>query len=64
MMYRPNAGQHSPLTKEQNMNQILCMFDMEGEMIRTILEEAVALVSVALFVGMIAVWAGLLSSGW
>lgn len=33
-------------------------------MIRTILEEAVALVSIALFVGMIAVWAGMLSPGW
>jgi hypothetical protein len=37
---------------------------MEGEMIRTIVEEAVALVSIALFVGMIAVWASVLSSGW
>ena len=46
------------------MNIVLYMFDMEGEMIRTILEEAVALVSIALFVGMIAVWAGVLSSGW
>jgi len=46
------------------MNIILVMFGMEGEMIRTILEEAVALVSIALFVGMIAVWAGMLSSGW
>jgi hypothetical protein len=40
------------------------MSSMEGEMIRTILEEAVALVSIALFVTMIAVWAGVLSSGW
>ena len=40
------------------------MFDMEDEVIRTIIEEAVALVSIALFVGMIAVWAGVLSSGW
>jgi hypothetical protein len=52
------------LTIEQNMNIILVMFGMEGEMIRTILEEAAALVSIALFVGMIAVWAGMLSSGW
>jgi len=37
---------------------------MEAEMIRTILEEAFALVSIALFVGMIAVWARVLSSGW
>jgi hypothetical protein len=37
------------------------MFGAEGEMIRTIVEEAIALVTVALFVGMIAVWAGVLS---
>jgi hypothetical protein len=37
---------------------------MEGEMIRTILEEAIAFVSIALFVGMIAVWAGELSLVW
>jgi hypothetical protein len=45
------------------MNNI-CAFDMEGELIRTILEEAAAFVSIALFVSMIAVWAGVLSSGW
>jgi hypothetical protein len=39
-------------------------FGREGGMIRTILEEAAALVSIALFVGMIVVWAGMLSSGW
>jgi hypothetical protein len=33
-------------------------------MIRMILEEALALASIALFVGMIAVWADRLSSGW
>jgi hypothetical protein len=33
-------------------------------MIRTFIEEAMALVSIALFVVMIAVWAGVLSSGW
>jgi hypothetical protein len=37
---------------------------MEGKIIRTIIEEAVAQASTALFVGMIAVWAGMLSSGW
>jgi hypothetical protein len=37
---------------------------MEGGMIRTIVEEVIALVSIALFVGMITVWAGVLSSGW
>jgi hypothetical protein len=33
-------------------------------MIRTIVQEAAALVAIALFVSMIAVWAGVLSSGW
>jgi hypothetical protein len=33
-------------------------------MIRTVIEEAAALVSVALFVAMIAAWADVLSSGW
>jgi hypothetical protein len=40
------------------------MFDVEAGMIRTIIEEAAALLSIALFVGMIAVWAEILSSGW
>jgi hypothetical protein len=53
-----------PLTIEQNVNYVLYTFSMEGEMIRTIVEEAVALMAVALFVGMIAVWAGMLTSGW
>jgi hypothetical protein len=55
---------HEPkasLTLEQNMNIDLLMFTMEAEMIRTIVEEA--LVVIALFVGMIAVWAGVLPSG-
>ena len=34
------------------------MFVLEGDMIRTIVEEAVALLSIALFVGMIAIWGG------
>jgi hypothetical protein len=40
------------------------MFMTEGGMIRTILEEAFTLAAVALFVGMIAVWAGMLASVW
>jgi hypothetical protein len=35
-----------------------------GRMIRIVIEEAMALVSIALFVAMIAAWAGLLSSAW
>jgi hypothetical protein len=37
---------------------------MEGEMIRTILEKVAALAVTALFVGMIAVWAGVPPSEW
>ncbi len=33
-------------------------------MIRIIIEETIALLSIALFVGMITVWADVLSSGW
>jgi hypothetical protein len=33
-------------------------------MIRTVVEEAAALAAIALFVGMIAIWAEVLSSGW
>jgi hypothetical protein len=46
------------------MNYVLHTFYMEGKMIRTVVEEAAALVSIALFVGMIAIWAEVLSSGW
>jgi hypothetical protein len=38
---------------------------VEGKMmIRTIVEEAAALVAITLFVGMITIWAEVLSSGW
>jgi hypothetical protein len=32
-------------------------------MVRIVMEEAAALVSIALFIGMIAIWANVLSSG-
>jgi histidine ammonia-lyase len=48
-------------TKQEHISS---MFSMEGKMIRTIFEEAAAVLAIALFVGMIAVWAGVLSSGW
>jgi hypothetical protein len=51
------------LTPEHNMNYVHHMFHMEGNMIRTVVEEAAALVSIALFIGMIAIWAEVLSSG-
>jgi hypothetical protein len=44
------------------MNYVLHMFSMEGKMIRAVVEEVAALVSIALFIGMIAIWAEVLSS--
>jgi hypothetical protein len=46
------------------MNNNPSMFALEGGMIRTIVEETVALLSIALFVGMIAIWADVLAAGW
>jgi hypothetical protein len=54
---------HYPsLTKEQNRNNVLRMFLIEGSgtMLKTFVEEAAALASLVLFVGMIAVWAQLI----
>jgi len=44
------------------MNHVPLMFNTEGHMIRAVVEEAAALASIALFIGMIAVWAQVLSS--
>jgi hypothetical protein len=52
-----------PLTPEHNMNYVLYTFYMEGNVIRAVVEEAAALVSIALFIGMIAIWAEVVSSG-
>jgi hypothetical protein len=53
-----------PLTKEQKENTMSIHFsDGEGVMIRTSVEQAAALVAVALFVDMIAVRAGMFSPG-
>jgi hypothetical protein len=48
------------LTKEQNRNNVLPLF-MEGDMVRAVVEEAAALASLALFLGMVAIWAQVLS---
>ena len=45
------------------MNNVPCSFEREDNMIRAVVEEAAALVSIALFIGMIAIWAEALSSG-
>jgi hypothetical protein len=48
------------LTLEQKKNNVPLMFHKERAMIRTFVEEAAALASIVLFVGMIAVWAQLI----
>jgi hypothetical protein len=58
----PFATRH--LTIEQKRNNVLSMFQslsQEAAMLRIFVEEAAALTSITLFVGMIAVWAQLLS---
>jgi len=51
---------------DNRTNSELCSLYVRGErkMIRIIIEETIALLSIALFVGMITVWADVLSSGW
>jgi hypothetical protein len=44
------------------MKYVPSMFTMEGKMFRAVVEEAAALASITLFVGMIVVWAEVLSS--
>ena len=47
---------------EQNTNYVPSSFHDEGEkiMVRAVAEEALALASIALFLGMVAVWAQVL----
>ena len=45
------------LTLERNENYVLCSFLRGVSMFREIFEEAAALTSLALFLGMIAIWA-------
>jgi hypothetical protein len=52
---------YRPLTKEQKENYVPSMFThQEAGMLETFVEEAAALTSIVLFVGMIAVWAQLI----
>jgi hypothetical protein len=48
---------------EQNKNNVLLMFQSRGgaAMLKIFVEEAAALASITLFVGMIAVWAQLIA---
>ena len=49
------------LTKEHTMNYVLPSF-REDIMFRAVVEEAAALASISLFLGMIAVWAQVISA--
>jgi hypothetical protein len=49
------------LTPEQTLNYVLYSF-MENTMVRAVVEEAAALASITLFLGMIAVWAQVLGT--
>jgi hypothetical protein len=53
---------HYPLlAQEQKRNYVLGMFQKEAGMLRVFVEEAAALASIGLFVGMVAIWAQLFS---
>jgi hypothetical protein len=47
---------------EQNMNYVLAPFYWRFPMFRAVVEEAAALTSLALFLGMIAIWAQVLAT--
>jgi hypothetical protein len=55
-------GRQIAFDEEHIMNYVLHTFGLEGKMIRAVVEEVAALVSIALFIGMIAIWAEVLSS--
>jgi hypothetical protein len=49
------------LTREQNMNYVLSTFRRKA-MFKTVIQEAAALASLSLFVGMIAIWTQVLGN--
>ena len=49
------------MTKEQKMNYVLLSF-REDIMFRAVVEEAAALTSITLFLGMVAIWAQVISA--
>jgi hypothetical protein len=51
------ADLHWGLDHERTVNYVHCTFLRSKTMIRAVVEEAAAITSVSLFVGMIAVWA-------
>jgi hypothetical protein len=53
-----NQAISNPLAREQKANYVPCTFLIrEAVMLRVFVEEAAALASIGLFVGMIAIWA-------
>ena len=52
------------LTLEQNMNYVHVLFSLLGRwiMVRAVVEEAATLASLALFLGMIAIWAQVIAT--
>ncbi len=56
-----SRDKHYPLDAEQKANYVPCLF-LEANMFRALVEEAVALASIALFIGMVAVWAQVLAT--
>ena len=55
----------SHLTLEQNMNYVHVLFCLscgELDMVRAVVEEAATLASLALFLGMIAIWAQVIAT--
>jgi hypothetical protein len=50
------------LTPEQYMNYVLSTFCGETTMLKAVVQEAAALASLALFIGMIAIWSQVLGS--
>jgi hypothetical protein len=63
LLNHANSRANRALDPEHNMNYVPSMFETgEGNMFRAVIEEATALASITLFVGMIVVWAEVLCS--
>ena len=50
------------LTLEQKVNYVLPSFQSEEAMIRSLIEEAAALTTLALFIGMVVIWAQVIAT--
>ena len=61
-MHRRNGGPATPLTLEQNLNYVLSTFFGRRAMLKVVVQEAAALASLSLFVGMVAIWSQVFSN--